>query len=398
MAEPDRRPARGRLPQRRRHRAAAVRAVAPHGSHAVTDRCSPASKPGGELLRQRCATIGIEPEVFPLRGTLAQAEHRVSGRAHGDAHPRGTTSASSTRTTSTPTSSASPPRRSRACARSPRAAICAHWLGGRSESAAPRLPLADAVVANAAAVAEQTERDLGVDAGQDARGAQRHRRRALQSAGVPDARAARCRRATSACPRVCMVGSMHLPDKGTPICSRRRRIFKARGVRAQYLLVSDGGLRAELEAQARALGLGDDVVFLGRRDDVPSVLVRCDVVAHPVVVRRLPQRGARGDVRRAPRRRHARRRHPRGHARRRARPARRRRSVRPSSPRRSRSSSPTRSPATSWACAAASHVEARVLARQDVRDRQALYDAARRAQRATMSAGRRPDMTLSRGG
>jgi len=82
-------------------------------------------------------------------------------------------------------------------------------------------------------------------------------------------------------PRVCMVASMHLPDKGHGDLLQAAAILKARGVGAQFLLVSDGGLRKDLEAQALALGLGDDVVFLGRRDDVPSVLVRADIVAHP---------------------------------------------------------------------------------------------------------------------
>ncbi|MCA1663054.1 MAG: glycosyltransferase, partial [Myxococcales bacterium] len=84
-----------------------------------------------------------------------------------------------------------------------------------------------------------------------------------------------------ATPRVCMVGSMHLPDKGHADLLEAAATLKARGVRAQYLLVSDGALRPQLEEKARALGIGDDVVFLGRRSDVQSVLVRCDVVVHP---------------------------------------------------------------------------------------------------------------------
>ena len=78
---------------------------------------------------------------------------------------RSETCASSTRTTSTPTSSASPPPRSPARARSPRAAI---WRTGSAARSASALRLAcrmaDAVIANAGAVAEQTARELGVDA------------------------------------------------------------------------------------------------------------------------------------------------------------------------------------------------------------------------------------------
>jgi glycosyltransferase involved in cell wall biosynthesis len=82
-------------------------------------------------------------------------------------------------------------------------------------------------------------------------------------------------------PRIAMVGSMHLPDKGHADLLEAAHILKARGVRAQFILVSDGALRGDLEAKAQAFGVADDVFFLGRRADVPSVLVRCDVVAHP---------------------------------------------------------------------------------------------------------------------
>jgi len=84
-----------------------------------------------------------------------------------------------------------------------------------------------------------------------------------------------------AIPRVAMVGSMHRPDKGHGDLLEAAAILKARGVRAQLVLVSDGSLRPRLEARARELGIAGDVFFLGRRDDVASVLVRCDVVAHP---------------------------------------------------------------------------------------------------------------------
>jgi glycosyltransferase involved in cell wall biosynthesis len=45
-----------------------------------------------------------------------------------------------------------------------------------------------------------------------------------------------------------------------------------------FLIVGDGGLRGELEAIARRLGLGPRVRFLGLRHDVPAVLAGVDVL------------------------------------------------------------------------------------------------------------------------
>ncbi len=50
---------------------------------------------------------------------------------------------------------------------------------------------------------------------------------------------------------------------------------------ASALLVGDGPMRPAREAQARALGLGESVHFLGTRNDVSAVLAATDVVVHP---------------------------------------------------------------------------------------------------------------------
>lgn len=50
---------------------------------------------------------------------------------------------------------------------------------------------------------------------------------------------------------------------------------------AIFALAGDGPLRGELEAEVARLGLGDRVVFLGRRSDVPDLLAACDVFALP---------------------------------------------------------------------------------------------------------------------
>ncbi|MBU1043918.1 MAG: glycosyltransferase [Candidatus Omnitrophica bacterium] len=41
---------------------------------------------------------------------------------------------------------------------------------------------------------------------------------------------------------------------------------------AKLLIVGDGGLRLELENYCKYLGLGNDVLFLGRRNDIPEIL------------------------------------------------------------------------------------------------------------------------------
>jgi glycosyltransferase involved in cell wall biosynthesis len=51
------------------------------------------------------------------------------------------------------------------------------------------------------------------------------------------------------------------------------------GGRVSFVVVGDGHLRAELESQARALGLSDDVEFAGLRDDPENFYPALDVVA-----------------------------------------------------------------------------------------------------------------------
>jgi glycosyltransferase involved in cell wall biosynthesis len=52
-----------------------------------------------------------------------------------------------------------------------------------------------------------------------------------------------------------------------------------RHVRVRYLIIGDGNLRHNLEAQARVLGLTDDVIFPGTRDDREFFYPALDVVA-----------------------------------------------------------------------------------------------------------------------
>lgn len=56
-------------------------------------------------------------------------------------------------------------------------------------------------------------------------------------------------------------------------------ILKDRAVAARFIVIGDGGLRHELEAQAEALGLADRISFLGTRHDPENFYPALDIVA-----------------------------------------------------------------------------------------------------------------------
>jgi glycosyltransferase involved in cell wall biosynthesis len=59
----------------------------------------------------------------------------------------------------------------------------------------------------------------------------------------------------------------------------------------RLLLIGDGPLRAQLQAQAEALGIFDRVVFAGQRSDVPRVMKQMDVFVLPSRFEGLPVSG-----------------------------------------------------------------------------------------------------------
>jgi len=57
---------------------------------------------------------------------------------------------------------------------------------------------------------------------------------------------------------------------------------------AQFVLVGEGPARLALEEQALSLGLGDHILFLGYRSDIPELLACCDLFVLPSLYEGLP--------------------------------------------------------------------------------------------------------------
>lgn len=82
-------------------------------------------------------------------------------------------------------------------------------------------------------------------------------------------------RRTGPAPSVPLIGSMSTlgPQKGVPTLLEAAALLKSRGVPFRLMIVGDGELRPQLEAQRTALGLGTDVEFTGWRNDAVTALL-----------------------------------------------------------------------------------------------------------------------------
>lgn len=77
--------------------------------------------------------------------------------------------------------------------------------------------------------------------------------------------------------RVGMVARMNARSKNHSGFLRIAKRINQRMPDVEFLLAGDGPLRAEFEREARTLGLGDRVMFLGDRPDIPAVMASLDV-------------------------------------------------------------------------------------------------------------------------
>ncbi len=71
------------------------------------------------------------------------------------------------------------------------------------------------------------------------------------------------------------------PEKGHPTLLDAWPAVLRAVPKARLLVVGEGGRREALEEQARALGIAGQVVFTGRRDDIPAVTAALDVAVLP---------------------------------------------------------------------------------------------------------------------
>ena len=83
------------------------------------------------------------------------------------------------------------------------------------------------------------------------------------------------------------VGRLH-PQKGQADLLIALARVRERVPAVRLLLVGTGELRADLEAQARSLGLGEAVTFAGLRPDVPEILSALDVFVLPSLWEGMP--------------------------------------------------------------------------------------------------------------
>ena len=72
-----------------------------------------------------------------------------------------------------------------------------------------------------------------------------------------------------------------MPSKGNRYLIEAAPQVLAKYPQVRFFIVGEGELQAELEAQARALGLGDQLVFTGFTRDVGAALSALDVVVFP---------------------------------------------------------------------------------------------------------------------
>jgi sugar transferase (PEP-CTERM/EpsH1 system associated) len=104
---------------------------------------------------------------------------------------------------------------------------------------------------------------------------------AAEFAGVDQERAALVRQGLAiprGTPVVAAVGRLH-PQKDFPTLLRAMARVHEAVPGARLLVVGDGMLRGDLEAQARSLELSSSVVFTGQRADVPELLNAVDLFA-----------------------------------------------------------------------------------------------------------------------
>jgi L-malate glycosyltransferase len=106
-------------------------------------------------------------------------------------------------------------------------------------------------------------------------------------AGVPRERE-RLLPGTSDGKLVVLVGNMHTDVKGHPLLLEAAAEVVREFPKTRFAFAGDGAQRQELEGKAACLGLQQNVLFLGRRNDIPEILACGDVGVLPSKAEGLP--------------------------------------------------------------------------------------------------------------
>jgi glycosyltransferase involved in cell wall biosynthesis len=87
---------------------------------------------------------------------------------------------------------------------------------------------------------------------------------------------------------IAVVANMHFETKGHTDLLHAATVVSREFRTVKFLLIGDGAERARLEVMTAELGLRETVLFLGRRNDVPSLLACCDLFVLPSSAEGLP--------------------------------------------------------------------------------------------------------------
>ena len=88
----------------------------------------------------------------------------------------------------------------------------------------------------------------------------------------------------------CLIGTLGrlTPVKGISYLLEAARMLLRQGANVKVLVVGDGSIRPDLMTQTRDLGISDNVVFLGHREDTDELLQAVDIFALPSLSEGIP--------------------------------------------------------------------------------------------------------------
>jgi glycosyltransferase involved in cell wall biosynthesis len=88
----------------------------------------------------------------------------------------------------------------------------------------------------------------------------------------------------------CLIGTVGrlTPVKGIPYLLQAARVLLRQGANVKVLVVGDGSIRLDLMTQTRDLGISENVVFLGHREDTDELVQALDIFVLPSLSEGIP--------------------------------------------------------------------------------------------------------------